>query len=214
MRFDPATSCIISQYSTITIFLKPILYHYNISQANTLPLQYFSSQYSTITIFLKPILYHYNISPANTLPLRYFSSQYSTITIFLKPILYHYNISQANTLPLQYFSSQYSTITIFLKPIFYHYNISQLEIFKNLPIKRRKICFFCDQKRQKYFQVVNDRRKEIDRNSHAEIYPLWWLKILQFNCLNTLRITQIKKFTTDSSFMPLKLKYIYIYNYL
>jgi hypothetical protein len=94
MRFDPATSCIISQYSTITIFLKPILYHYNISQANTLPLQYFSSQYSTITIFLKSILYHYNISQVNTLPLQYFSSQYSTITIFLKPILYHYNISQ------------------------------------------------------------------------------------------------------------------------
>jgi hypothetical protein len=38
MGFDPATSCILSQYSTITIFLKPIFYHYNISQANTLPL--------------------------------------------------------------------------------------------------------------------------------------------------------------------------------
>jgi hypothetical protein len=57
-----------SQYSTITIFLKPILYHYNISQANTLPLQYFSSQYSTITIFLKPILYHYNISQTKSIP--------------------------------------------------------------------------------------------------------------------------------------------------
>jgi hypothetical protein len=73
-----------SQYSTITIFLRPTLYHYNISQANILPLQYFSSQYSPITIFLKPILYHYDISQANTLPLvNFFSTVINNLKIFL-----------------------------------------------------------------------------------------------------------------------------------